>query len=325
MITVRTAPYGYAGAGRLDVTRVGVDRASKANQPAPGLAFAPSGGILWPAKAHLDLVLALERRAAALPGGKAAAFVAVEAAGLLAKVEAAYERLYLAEMRVSAGLRRGGPRWGEDEEAAWRRGARPAPRAWQALLSGTMAGPEPVVVCFCPERQPGAAQRHTCHRHHLVRALVACGAADGGEVAPAKPPGPSKPRALPPLESLHAVSGSRPPRRDAGREAWELHRRILADVDGWAAARAPGAVGIHGGAEGVDSAAGAALRKLGHGEVVYRAWWDAWGTAAPLVRNLYVASADRLTAFPGPESRGTLHAIELAQRAGVDVDMRRLW
>src|SRR5262249_18098226 len=100
-LRVFTASYRYSGADRLDVTRMGVDRALAAGHDAPGAAFAPSARILWPAKTHLDLVAMLDRRAAVLTGSEAGAAVALMAATLLSKVEDAYAKLYRAEMRRS--------------------------------------------------------------------------------------------------------------------------------------------------------------------------------------------------------------------------------
>jgi hypothetical protein len=300
-MTVRlsTASYRFASSERLDVTRVGVDRAIRAGHPADGAPFAPSSRILWPAKAHLDLVAALDRRAAALPAGEAAAFVAIQAEELLAKTEAAYFEAYRGEMKQS--YRRHRP-------------------AWDALL----AREEVTVVCFCPRREPGAGQRHTCHRHHLARMLGACGAIDEGERCPPPPANPSKPKALPPLENYLAVSGARPPPPGSSRELHQIHREILADVAKTVRTQPPGTVVVHGGADGVDSAAGRAAREAGHEEVVYLPWYDAWGNVAPLVRNAYVATCPRGIFWIAPWSKGTPQAVALAKQAGVEVDERRV-
>ena len=285
---------------RLDVTRVGADRALRSGEPAPGAFLAPSSRILWPAKAHLDLVEALDRRAAALPPGEAAAFVALQAEDLLAKTEAAYVTLYRGEMRES--YRRHRP-------------------AWDALLARESA----VVVCFCPRREPGAGQRHTCHRHHLAAMLVACGAVDEGERELPPPANPSKPRrALPALENYVAVSGARPPPPGSSRELHGIHQEILADVAKTISVLAEDTVLVHGGAEGVDSEAGRVGEGIGLEQVVYRPWYDAWGKGAPLVRNAYVATCPRLLAWPAPWSKGTPRAVELAKLAGVEVAERRV-
>ncbi len=322
---LRTAPYRYpAGADRLDVTRVGVDRALKAGDPAPaGAPFAPSSRILWPAKSHIDLVAALERRAAALPGSEAGAWCAVHAADLLARTEEAYRTHYIAELRVSAGLRPGSAKWGSAEDLAARGGVRPQSAAWKALLSRT----DPVVlVCFCPRREPGEGQCHTCHRHHLASALAAMGTLDEGELElPPPTTAPRPPKPGPALENLVAVSGTRPPKRDASREAVAIYRAIITSVQASIAALPVESVVLHGGADGVDSAAGDAALRAGHGVVVYRPWWDAWGKAAPLVRNAYCCTAPRLLAFPSPQSIGTVHAVGLARKAGVEVVEHRAW
>lgn len=296
-----TSSYRYAGPDRIDVTAVGVARAIQAGKDAPGRSWAPSPKILWPAKHHLDLVAALERRAIALTGTEPGAAVAIMATELLAKVEHAYRDAYVNELRQSY------------------RAHRPA---WQALL----ARDEITCVCFCARREPGEGQRHTCHRAVLASVLVKLGAVDMGEreLPPPATTRERKPAALPPLEKLVAVSGTRPPKPDAPREAHELHRRILADVAETVASLPQGSVVIHGGARGVDEAAGGAAKKAGHGQIVYEPWYDAWSRAAPTVRNAYVATAPRCIAWPSAASVGTVQAIGLARKAGVDVDERRL-
>ena len=293
-----TAAYRFNGDSRLDVTRVGADRAVKAGLPAEGAFAAPSPAILWPAKAHLDLVEALDRRANALPPGEAAAFTALQAATLLARVEAAYRDAYLAGLRDS--YRRQRP-------------------AWDALL----AHDHVMAVCFCPQRESGQLQRHTCHRHHLAAALVACGAVDDGEVELPAPTTPAKPRAQVPLEALVAITGARPP-KGGPREHMALHRAMLADVAAVVQALPRGTVVVHGGAEGVDATAGAAARRAGLAEIVVRPWYDAFGREAPLVRNAYVATAGRVLAWPAAWGSGTQKAVLLARAAGVEVTVREV-
>lgn len=340
-ITFRTATYAASSRPtRLDITRVGVDRARKAGEPAPGAAFAPSPGLLWPGKRHMQLVAMLEARAAAMPAGEAAAAVAIAAAELASKADAAYRRIYLAEMRVSAGMREGAPRWGQDEGNAMRRGVRSHAPTWRALLDGTLAGDEPVLTCFCAHREPSATQRHTCHRHHLAEILVAYGAVDAGEVdaatvQPEAPPvaqGDAKPARAQrkpcnatDVASLVAVSGTRPPKAGAPREVVATYRAIMADVVATMAALPAGTVLLHGDADGVDKAAATAAAGAGLEAIAFAAWWDAWSRDAPLVRNVYCMAAPKLLAWPSRESRGTLHAMGLARRGGVEVDERRLW
>ena len=304
-------------ADRLDITAVGVARALRAGQPAPGAAFAPSPGLLWPAKNHLDLVAALQHRADAITGTDAGAAVAVMAEQLVQKTDAAYQRLFLAEMRVSYGIHP--ERWRDDEHGAHRRGVQAQHSSWEALLARDSV----TLCCFCPRREPGSGQRHTCHRGHVAEALTKLGAVDLGEREPPPPARQKKPADLPPLEQLVAVSGARPPKAGASRADHELHRAILADVAETIAALPKGTVVIHGGARGVDEAAGKAAQRAGHGEIVYPSWFDAWGRAAPMIRNVYVATAPRLLAWPAPWSVGTPQAVAMARKAGVEVDERR--
>lgn len=295
---ITTAHYGYAGPDRFDITRVGADRARAAGQPFEGANFAPSSRLLWPAKANLDLVAALSRRAAALPPGEAAATVATHATTLLASVEDAYARLYTAEMRHSYQAHRGD---------------------WKALL----ARPAAVLVCFCPHREPGAEQRHTCHRHHLASYLVACGAVDDGELELVATPSRRRQKPPLPLETLVAVSGTRPPPADASREHRALYADILCDVAGTISELPEGTTILHGGADGVDTIANQCAEQRGLPRpIVVRPWYDAFGKSAPLVRNAYVCAVPRLLAWPSPWGSGTQRAVALARAAGVEVDVR---
>ena len=242
----------------------------------------------------MDLVDALNLRSATLQGTEAGCFVAAQAEALLAKVEAAYARLYRDEMLASYKRHR---------------------PAWDALL----AREHVTLVCFCPDRAPGQRQRHTCHRGHLAGFMTRLGAVDGGEVElPQSKPSRVKP--VPPAV-LFAVTGSRPPKPELGPEASAHFSRIIKHVDATVRALPRGTVVVHGGARGVDEAAGVAAREAGHEQVVYASWFDAWGKGAPLARNPYVMTADRVGAWPSSWGTGTQRAIELAHRAGCRVEV----
>lgn len=174
----------YAGPGRLDVTR--------GSGKGAGLAFAPTNAILKPAlaereKARVLLVQADKLITRIHPTDEQVA----EAATLTAQADAiedaawaTYEPAYVAEMRVSAGMRPEHPRWGDLEEAAARRGVRPQRDAWKALLSGqlgsydTDGAPLVTLCCYCAGRW---LDRGHCHRVVLRRLLTTMGAEDGGE------------------------------------------------------------------------------------------------------------------------------------------------
>ena len=161
---------------------------------------------------------------------------------------------------------------------------------------------------------------------HLAGFLAACGAVDEGERDLPPPANPSKPKPEAPLENLFAVSGARPPKPGSPWEDFALHEEILADVARVIHGQPDGTVVVHGGAEGVDSAAGRAARERGLDEVVVRPWYEAWGKGAPVVRNAYVATCARGAFWPAAWSspNGTPGAIGLARQAGVDVDERRV-
>jgi hypothetical protein len=296
-----TAPYAYRGEDRVDVTRTGCDRLLKASKPAPGVIFAPSEKILWPAKAHIALVDALNRRAALLPHTESGAFVAIVAEKLALSTDEAYANLYKAEMRSSYR-----------QHAA----------EWRAFL----ARDEATVVCYCPRRQPGHGQRHTCHRHYLATFLAACGAVDMSEREAAEAPAQAKRGAADEdIGCLFAVSGCRPPPPDAPEEHARLFMRIVGDVQERIAGLPAGTRLVHGGAAGVDTVAEKAARKAGlPASVIYRPWYDAWGKRAPMMRNAYVATAARGAFWPAPWGRGTQHAIDVARKAGVDATVRNL-
>lgn len=306
---IHTAPYAYRGADRLDVTRVGVDRLVKTRKPAPGAAFAPSASILWPAKSHMALVAALERRAKLIPHTEAGAYVGILAEKLTSSVDAAYAKLYREEMLHSYRSDTDGP-------------------DWKALLTRD----EVTLVCFCRRRVPGPGQAWTCHRHLLTSYMVKLGAVDDGErdgvlaeVDEAEDSA-NRSKKAPLFGDMVAITGCRPPPQGSPQEHVELYRRIARDVHETVSAMPSGTVLIHGDAAGVDSAAAAAGRKAGHSAVVYKPWYDAWGRAAPPMRNVYTATAPRAWAWPAPWSgkHGTPHAIEIARKAGVDITVRDL-
>lgn len=293
-----TASYSYKGADAIDITRLGVDRAVKACKPVPGRVFAPSAHILWPAMIHMDLVAALERRAVALQGTEAGATVALYATELLAKTDAAYEALYREEMRQSYRVHRA---------------------QWDDLLGLETA----VLKCFCVRRTPGDGQRHTCHRAHLAKYLVACGATDLGEIGgPAHAGDMARNNRIPELASMYAVTGTRPPKPGSPRDHLTIYARICADVTAVIDGLPAGTVVVHGGAEGVDTMAEEAALQRGLMAWEIPSWWDAWGRGAPKVRNCYVAAANVVGAWPSPWGTGTQHAIGLARAAGCSVEVR---
>lgn len=181
---------GYAGPGRLDVTR-GSGRGL-------GQVFAPTSEILDPAiEGRRTRVLPLLQKAdqiltgGTLFGGEAAAEVeALQAAAWAAEDElwATYLPLYTAEMRVSAGMLPTHPRWSAAEGAAFERGVRPNRAAWRAILDGAGAGARHagwdwdgarllVVCCYCDRL---FVERGHCHARVLAKMLAAMGAEDGG-------------------------------------------------------------------------------------------------------------------------------------------------
>lgn len=142
-LAVYTANIRYLKAKQqhaLDVTRMGTWLARKAGEPVPGEPFAPS----WP--------LLKDAKEGKLEFGE-------------------YDRLYTAEMRISAGMRPGHHQWNGCAELGWSRGVRPCPDAWRWLLAQSAV----VLCCYCP---------HTdCHRTLLrTKILPAMGAVDCGEI-----------------------------------------------------------------------------------------------------------------------------------------------
>lgn len=81
---------------------------------------------------------------------------------------------------------------------------------------------------------------------------------------------------------------------------------------------------LHGGASGVDSAAGYVCR--GHWPVtVFPADWEKYGRSAGPIRNRLMASkADALIAVWDGRSRGTAHMIKEAERRGLRVYVHRM-
>jgi hypothetical protein len=163
-LRIFTARYTIRDARRFDITRSACDKAVRAGRAAPGEPFAPSRDLVYPAKAWSANAAAI----AATPGAEDLAARLDRALG------EAYALAYRAEMRVSLG-HLPEARYGALERLAANRGVRRQPAAWIALLSGELAGPEVVAVCFCPERDG-------CHRGLFAELLVAMGATDGGEI-----------------------------------------------------------------------------------------------------------------------------------------------
>lgn len=174
----------YKGVGGLDVTRGSGSR--------PGLAFAPSRELLelgLTARKHVAELCASAQRQdpaalALFDLGPSPAEIRAEAAQIDALAWENYRRLFLSEMRVSAGMRPDSPRWTEDEEIAHRRGVVPNVAAWRALLSGELAQVEDgrlitVALCYCGPTYQRAGR---CHAVLLRELWAKMGAEDGGQV-----------------------------------------------------------------------------------------------------------------------------------------------
>jgi hypothetical protein len=74
---------------------------------------------------------------------------------------------------------------------------------------------------------------------------------------------------------------------------------------------------IHGGARGVDTAAGQWAREHGAYERVFPADWDEHGKAAGMIRNReMVDECDEVLAIWDGKSRGTKHTIDYAKSTG---------
>lgn len=175
-LVVQTARISYSLSNRLDITRQAIDEARRKGRPEPpGAAFAPSWGILKPAlDARGEITRRLKALAAHAPGVAPDEAVAAEIRAIHDRAWELYAPAYRAEMRVSAGMRPGHPRWRDAEEAAWQRGVRPMPSAWADLFTREYV----VLVCYCvldgDER---------CHRRLLAAEVLAkMGAVDLGEV-----------------------------------------------------------------------------------------------------------------------------------------------
>jgi len=82
------------------------------------------------------------------------------------------------------------------------------------------------------------------------------------------------------------------------------------------------AVIVSGGADGVDTWAFEYATHRGHLVEVYPADWQEYGKRAGFLRNqLIVSKADRVVAFWDGVSKGTKHTIDLALKAGVDLEV----
>lgn len=176
---------GYSGPGALDVTR-GSGRGL-------ALAFAPTRTILEPALAERDRAAPLFTRANQFLTGRVlfddarraeVATLTAEARAIEDASWAIYRPQFVAEMRVTAGLARGGPRWGALEEEAWSRGVRPMVEAWRALFAGKLGSydtdgvPLVVATCWCSLEH---RKRGMCHARVLCELWALMGAEDGGE------------------------------------------------------------------------------------------------------------------------------------------------
>lgn len=92
--------------------------------------------------------------------------------------------------------------------------------------------------------------------------------------------------------------------------ALDLVRRFIVDLPA-------DTVVVSGGARGVDSAAEDAARAVGLRVLVLEPDWETLGRRAGLVRNEEVVDeVDEVVAWWDGESRGTVHALQLAVEAG---------
>jgi len=104
-----------------------------------------------------------------------------------------------------------------------------------------------------------------------------------------------------------ALIGSR------GYPALDLVRRFVVDLPA-------DTIVVSGGARGVDSAAEDAARAVGLCVLVLEPDWETLGRRAGLVRNEEVIDeVDEVVAWWDGESRGTVHALQLAGEAGKPV------
>lgn len=78
-----------------------------------------------------------------------------------------------------------------------------------------------------------------------------------------------------------------------------------------------GTIVVSGHAPGVDRKAEEAALARGLGTIIFPAEWEKYGRGAGYKRNkLIVKECDALVAFWDGESKGTLHSIRLAKKAG---------
>ena len=187
--------------------------------------------------------------------------------------------------------------------------------AWDAFLARDRA----TIVCMCPRREPGAGQHHTCHRAILASILVKCGAVDCGEVGGSHEVDPHRQHRIPDMSRMVAFSGTRPPKpgtRGPQHREYELLAYRAEEV----VSKLPAdAVVVHGGAAGIDKVIDDVASVRGLTRWVVRPWWDAWGNVAPKVRNVYVAAAPKVWAFPSSYGTGTQHACGIAREAGCEL------
>jgi hypothetical protein len=161
----------------LDIRRAYAEKHQRQHlRPSPGAFLAPSRELLNTALRARERVVELRREAAEHDGlfGDRTRVPGILAAAERLKQEtwSEYEAHFLAEMRVSCGMRPDGPRWGRLEEVALGRGVRPARDTWEAFLRRERV----VLACVCPDGS-------YCHRELLrTRVLPALGARDGGEL-----------------------------------------------------------------------------------------------------------------------------------------------
>ena len=85
---------------------------------------------------------------------------------------------------------------------------------------------------------------------------------------------------------------------------------------------------LHGGADGIDSIAVWVANIMGWTiHPAFKAEWNKYGKAAGPIRNhkMLDTMPDLLLAFPGPGSRGTIDAIEYAERLGITTRVRKVF
>lgn len=85
---------------------------------------------------------------------------------------------------------------------------------------------------------------------------------------------------------------------------------------------------VHGACPtGADAMASAFARHYGHTEEAHPAKWDIFGKRAGPLRNeeMVLLGADICLAFPLPQSRGTVHAMNAAKKAGIPTAVCEPW